>query len=222
MSRLPTLFFGILAVFATSWLGLVVYPYVQLGHLQPERSATTGALTPAPLTSSAVAGERVFAANGCVYCHSQQVRAAWLSTDIEKGWGPRQTVARDYLNERPSFLGTMRTGPDLSNIAVRQPNVRWHFEHLYEPGVVSPGSIMPSFRFLFVERPVGATPSPDAVAVRGPHKPRAGYEIVPTQDARDLVAYLLSLDRTQPLPEADGTNGTKRTDGPNAAKEAKP
>jgi cytochrome c oxidase cbb3-type subunit 2 len=203
MNKLPALFFGILGVFATSWLGLVLYPYVQLGHLQPERSAKTGELTPPPLTGSAVAGERVYAANGCVYCHSQQVRPAWLSTDIEKGWGTRQTVPRDYLNERPSFLGTMRSGPDLSNIGVRQANPRWHYAHLYEPGVVSRGSIMPSFRFLFVERPKGAAPSPDAVAVRGPHQPRAGDEIVPTQAARDLVAYLLSLRREQPLPETE-------------------
>jgi len=203
MNRLPILFVGILAVFATSWLGLVAYPFLQLGNLKPERSAATGELVPAPLTGSAMAGSRVYAENGCIYCHSQQVRPAWLSTDIEKGWGPRQTVPRDYLNERPSFLGTMRSGPDLSNIGVRQPNVRWHYAHLYEPGVVSPGSIMPSFRFLFVERPVGAARSPDAVAVRGAHKPRAGDEIVPTQDARDLVAYLLSLRRDQPLPETE-------------------
>ncbi|HEY8900731.1 MAG TPA: cbb3-type cytochrome c oxidase subunit II [Chthoniobacterales bacterium] len=201
MNRLPILFVGILAVFATSWLGLVAYPFLQLGNLKPERSAATGELVPAPLTGSAMAGSRVYAENGCIYCHSQQVRPAWLSTDIEKGLGTRQTVARDYLQERPSFLGTMRTGPDLANIGVRQTDVRWHYAHLYEPRTVSPGSIMPSFRFLFVERPIGASPNPEALVVRGPHPPRKGYEILPTQEARDLVAYLLSLRREDPLPE---------------------
>lgn len=200
MNRLPLLFVGILVVFASSWLGLVAYPYLQLGHLAPV-TATDGQPVPAPLTSGAVAGERVYAANGCVYCHSQQVRPAWLSTDIEKGWGTRQTVPRDYANERPSFLGTMRTGPDLTNIGVRQPDVAWHFRHLYEPDVVTPGSIMPAFRFLFEVRPVAGAPSPEALAVSGPHAPPKGYEVIPTQDARDLVAYLLSLKRNQPLPE---------------------
>jgi cytochrome c oxidase cbb3-type subunit 2 len=202
MNKLPSLFIGILLLFATSWLGLVVYPYLQLGSLAPEKSATTGELVPAPLTGSARAGERVYAANGCVYCHSQQVRAAWLSTDIEKGWGTRQTVARDYVQDRPSFLGTMRSGPDLSNVGLRRPDPAWHYQHLYEPDVVSPGSIMPAFRFLFVEQPVSGPPSVDAVDVRGKYAPAPGREIIPTQDARDLLAYLLSLKREYPLPEA--------------------
>jgi cytochrome c oxidase cbb3-type subunit 2 len=201
MNRLPLLFVGILCLFATSWIGLVAYPYLALGHLSPVETKS-GQLAPPPLTASAIAGERVYAANGCVYCHSQQVRPAWLSTDIEKGWGPRQTVARDYANERPAFLGTMRTGPDLTNVAVRRPDPAWHFEHLYEPDVVTPGSIMPAFRFLFKIQPIrDGRPSVEAIAVKGPHAPPPGCEVVPTQEARDLVAYLLSLKHNQPLPE---------------------
>jgi len=200
MNRLPLLFVGILLFFTTSWLGLVVYPYLALGRLAP---VTVGdKLEPPPMTAAAIAGERVYAANGCVYCHSQQVRPAWLSTDIEKGWGPRQTVARDYIRQSPTFLGTMRTGPDLSNIAARQPAVKWQYQHLYEPDTVTPGSIMPSFQFLFKVQPVKGRPSLEAVPVRGPNAPPPGYEVVPTQDARDLVAYLLSLKHNQPLPEA--------------------
>ncbi len=200
MNKLPLLFVGILLVFSTSWLGLVAYPYLKLGHLAAE--ASNGGLVPPPLTESAIAGERVYAANGCIYCHSQQVRPAWLSTDIEKGLGTRQTVARDYMRENPPFLGTMRSGPDLTNIGARQPVVRWHYEHLYEPDVVTPGSIMPSFRFLFKVRPVKERPSFEAVPVRGPYAPPAGYEVVPTQDARNLVAYLLSRKHNFPLPDA--------------------
>jgi cytochrome c oxidase cbb3-type subunit 2 len=201
MNRLPLLFVGILCLFATSWIGLVAYPYLALGHLAPAETKT-GQLAPPPLTASAIAGEQVYAANGCVYCHSQQVRPAWLSTDIEKGWGPRQTVARDYVNERPAFLGTMRTGPDLTNVAVRRPDPAWHFEHLYEPDVVTAGSIMPAFRFLFKIQPIrDGRPSVDALTVKGPHAPPPGYEVVPTQEARDLVAYLLSLKHNYPLPE---------------------
>jgi cytochrome c oxidase cbb3-type subunit 2 len=203
MNRLPLLFVGILAVFSTSWLGLVAYPYLKLGHLQPVRTAQSGEL-PAPLSPAALAGHDVYAANGCIYCHSQQVRPAWLSTDIEKGWGPRQTVARDYIWERPPFLGTMRSGPDLSNIGVRQPSAAWHYEHLYEPDIVTPGSIMPAFRFLFHVQPIHGQGSPDALIIRGPDAPPAGYEVVPTKEAKDLVAYLLSLKRNYPLPEAGG------------------
>jgi cytochrome c oxidase cbb3-type subunit 2 len=203
MNRLPLLFVGILLVFASSWVGLVAYPYLALGHLQA--TVVEDKLEPLPMTGAAIAGQRVYAANGCIYCHSQQVRPAWLSTDIEKGWGPRQTVARDYIRQSPAFLGTMRTGPDLSNIGARQPDVKWHFQHLYEPDTVTPGSIMPSFRFLFKVRPIKGRPSFEAVPVRGPNAPPPGYEVVPTQDARNLAAYLLSLKHNYPLTEAGAT-----------------
>lgn len=200
MSKLPLLFVGILLVFATSWLGLVVYPYLTLGRLRP--TTVQDQLAPPPMSADAIAGEKVYAANGCVYCHSQQVRPAWLSTDIAKGWGPRQTVARDYIRQSPTFLGTMRTGPDLTNVAVRQPDAAWHLRHLYEPAEVTPGSIMPSFRYLFRVQPVKGRPSPEAVPATGPHAPPPGCEAVPTAAARDLVAYLLTLRHNYPLPEA--------------------
>jgi hypothetical protein len=39
--------------------------------------------------------------------------------------------------------------------------------------------------------------------VSGPHAPPPGYEVLPTQEARDLVAYLLTLKHDYPLPEAE-------------------
>jgi cytochrome c oxidase cbb3-type subunit 2 len=46
-------------------------------------------------------------------------------------------------------------------------------------------------------------PSDEAIrGLTGPHAPPAGYEVVPTDDAKALVAYLLSLNRNYPLPEA--------------------
>lgn len=202
MNKLPLLFIGILATFASAWLGIVAYAYVNLGSLEPVVSEETGGLLPPPLSGNAIAGQKVYAANGCLYCHSQQVRPASLSTDIAKGLGPRRTVARDYINERTVFLGTMRTGPDLTNIGVRQPSAQWHHEHLYEPAVITAGSIMPSYRYLYKMREIQGQPSEEALVLRGPHAPAPGYEVVPTQEAKDLVAYLLSLKRNYPLPEA--------------------
>lgn len=202
MNKLPLLFIGILATFASAWLGVVAYAYVNLGSLEPLVSEETGGFLPPPLSGNAISGQKVYAANGCLYCHSQQVRPASLSTDIAKGLGPRQTVARDYINERPAFLGTMRTGPDLTNIGVRQPSVDWHHQHLYEPEILSPGTIMPAYRFLYEVREIQGQPSSEAIPVRGPRAPPAGYEVIPTQDAKDLVAYLVSLKRNYPLPEA--------------------
>lgn len=205
MNHLPRLFMGIFATFLFAWLGLVLYPYLSLGHLEPYE--ISGEAFPEALSEAAIAGQRVYAANGCVYCHSQQIRQPYVTdSDILRGWGSRPTVARDYIRERPVFLGTMRTGPDLTNVGKRLSDPLWHYQHLFEPAVVTSGSIMPSFRYLFEIKKIAGAPSPDAVSVRGPHAPVAGYEVVPTPDAKALVAYLLSLKREYPLPEAPEPN----------------
>ena len=66
-------------------------------------------------------GAHVYAANGCVYCHSQQVRADYIADDIERKWGDRRSAPRDYIFQRPVFLGKMRMGQDLANIGARAP-----------------------------------------------------------------------------------------------------
>jgi cytochrome c oxidase cbb3-type subunit 2 len=96
----------------------------------------------------------------------------------------------------------MRTGPDLSNIGVRNASVSWHRLHLYEPRITSPDSIMPPFPFLFERRKPGRKPSPEALALTGKFAPQPGYEILPKPEAKELVEYLLSLKMFAPLPEA--------------------
>lgn len=203
MKKIPLIFLGVFMTFAFSWLGLVAYSCIVLGHLQPLPDEDTGDYFPPSKPGLVVAGERSYAANGCFYCHSQQVRLAPLSTDIAKGLGTRHTVARDYLREQPAFLGTMRTGPDLANIGIRQSEVNWYHQHLYEPQTVNEWSIMPSFRYLYKMQKIQGQPSNSSVKdLHGPHAPKPGYEVVPTEEAKALVAYLLSLKRNYPLPEA--------------------
>jgi cytochrome c oxidase cbb3-type subunit 2 len=202
VNSLPRLFLGILAAFAFAWWGLVMVPYLQLGNLQPEVNEDEGTIAPMQRPGLADYGARVYAANGCMYCHSQQIRPDYVGTDIERGWGPRRTVARDYINEKPVYLGTMRTGPDLTNVGARIKSAEWHHQHFYDPEAISPGSIMPPFRFLYEKRKIVGEPSPDAVQIPGTQIVEDGYEIVPTYEAKALVAYLLSLDRTYPLKEA--------------------
>jgi len=203
MNKLPLIFIGVLLTFASSWLGLVLYPVVTLGRLQPLPDEETGGYFPPSISGLATAGQHVYASNGCVYCHSQQVRPAPLSTDIAKGIGARNTVARDFLRAQPAMLGTMRTGPDLSNIGVRQPDLNWHHQHLYEPQSVTDWSIMPSYRYLYKMQKVQGQPSEVAVkGLKGPYAPPPGYEVVPSEEAKQLVAYLVSLKRNYPVPEA--------------------
>ncbi len=202
MNKMPVIIFGAFLTFLTSWIGLVAYPSLQLGRFTPFTAEDTGDINPPPLSGMAVMGQRVYASSGCVYCHSQQVRQVGYGSDLERGWGARPTVARDYMRENPAFLGTMRTGPDLTNIGARQPSAMWHHQHLYQPTVVSPGSIMPSYRYLYRLQKIEGQRSANAIDLLPPDTAPDGYEIVPTYEAEALVAYLLSLNRNYPLPEA--------------------
>lgn len=204
MNRLPTLFVGIFLTFASSWLGLVVVPYFQIGQLTAVKDEDSGKVFPTAMSGEAMAGHKIYAREGCVYCHTQQIRPVDMEENSNRGWGTRRTVPRDYISDKPVFLGTMRTGPDLSNIGRRQSSAMWHYKHLYNPRLASLGStysIMPAFPYLFEKRKIESAPSPEALLLEG-NEVEADYEIVPTQDARNLVAYLLSLDRTYPLKEA--------------------
>lgn len=125
--------------------------------------------------------------------------------DILRGWGRRQSVAADYLYDQPVQLGNLRAGPDLANIGVRQPDMAWQLKHLYAPKSVNKDSTMPAFRYLFELRKIGAKPSPDALDLTGEFAPPAGYEVVPTTDAKNLAAYLTSLKANVPLFEAPFT-----------------
>ncbi len=152
------------------------------------------------LTEQERRGLAIYVAEGCLYCHTQQVRPL----PVDKPFG-RPSAPGDYARLRPqdvwrmtpALLGTERTGPDLSNVAARQPSDTWNYIHLYNPRAVVKGSVMQAYPWLFAIR---ETPGPGEVIVPVPpdYAPRGG-KVVATQAAQDLVAYLLSLKQT-PLP----------------------
>ncbi len=146
-----------------------------------------------PLNAQAQRGRDVYVAEGCAYCHTQQVRP--LKQDLVFG---RPSVPGDYAYSTPELLGSERNGPDLSNIGTRQPSEGWHFIHLYEPRALVSESIMPSYRWLF--RVTAHVEQGDVVVpVPSPYSPQG--LLVATQQAQDLVAYLKSL-KQPPLPPA--------------------
>lgn len=206
MDRGPLIFLGVLMTFVSSWLMLVFAPFLQLNFLGQASDEATGDTYPPPIVGMLATGRDVYQANGCMYCHSQQVRPKGFGADIDRGWGgplSRRTVARDYLHDNPIMLGTMRTGPDLANIGARQPSALWHHEHLFDPAHITPGSIMPPYQFLYRKQKVVGYPSADALKNLPEGAVEEGYEIVPTPEAKALVLYLQSLDKSFPLEEAD-------------------
>ncbi len=295
MKGLAPLFLGIFGTFAFSWVGLTVIPNWQIGHLNPQSDEEGTDIYPMPQSGMVTRGGRVYAANGCIYCHSEQVRADYAGADIERKWGDRRSAPRDYIFERPVFLGKMRMGQDLANIGARAPkeeespsatggaspapqgaavsspppatsppptkgpatppastapkaptspapaapppskspetapvagtsaaaspptaappwpeqtaglppmySAAWHHVHLYSPRSINLDSNMPSYRFLYQARRISDTRSSDALQLTGRDAPPEGWEIVPTYDAKCLVAYMMALNQSHPLKD---------------------
>lgn len=139
-------------------------------------------------------GRMVYQREGCMYCHSQQIRP--LRTEMIR-YGIHQTPApaadeREDIYDEPHFLGTKRNGPDLSRIAGKYSD-DWQYSHLYNPQQMVPGSIMPAFTWLFINT--------------NPADP--SMEPIPDDDCKALVAYLQTLgrDRNVWVPDIDPKTG---------------
>jgi cytochrome c oxidase cbb3-type subunit 2 len=178
------------ALGGTSTITLSLFLFVLVPRLEVAGVNEAGLSAQAPYTPLELKGRHVYIENGCVYCHSQQVRDPSAGADKAFGWG-RASLPSDYLYDRPHLLGTMRTGPDLSNIGSRQPSRDWQLLHLYDPRGLVSWSIMPGFPFLFRVALAAQKPDPRAVALPG----KADTWLIPREDAEALVAYLLSLKR---------------------------
>lgn len=191
------LFRTALALFIGLTLIVAIIPAIE----NQEKNATLPGYE--ALSEEAALGKQSFIANGCVACHTQQVR----NVDMDKMWGSRPGIAADYAGiKRTDFwrntatlMGTERTGPDLTNIGSRQPSMAWNLLHLYQPRAVVEKSIMPAYPWLFEEKnELGK----DDIEVNVPDEFRKGRKgkIVAKKEALQLVAYLQSLKQI-PLPD---------------------
>lgn len=156
-----------------------------------------------PLSQEAIKGKNIYIANGCVACHTQQVR----NIDMDKIWGERPSIAADYADIKrtdvwrntATLMGTERTGPDLTNIGTRQPSIDWNLVHLYNPRIVVKESIMPAYPWMFTVKKEAAKGD---VVVNVPAEYLGGKQgkLVANKEAIYLVAYLQSLKQVK-LPD---------------------
>ncbi len=111
-------------------------------------------------TEQELRGIEVYKSQGCVYCHTQQIRK--LASDQRRyGWRLVEAPASEsweYVNDKNHFLGTKRTGPDLARVGGKYSS-EWHWAHFKNPrdmgekfpdrkGIYERASIMPSFAYL--------------------------------------------------------------------------
>jgi cytochrome c oxidase cbb3-type subunit 2 len=147
-----------------------------------------------PYTPLQEEGRLVYQREGCMYCHSQQIRPLQKEM-IRYGLGTSPAPAsdpREYNYDEPHFFGTKRNGPDLFREGGKYSD-DWQYSHLFNPAQMTPGSIMPAFTWLFtVANPADPSSPP-----------------VPTDDAKALVAYLQCLGSERQIfdPTLNGGQG---------------
>lgn len=183
-----------IAVFMVLTFYIAIFPAVENQKIN----------TPLPrqskiLTAEEIAGKAVYVENGCVACHTQQVR----NVEMDNPFGKRPSIPADFaINRRTDFwrntanlMGTQRTGPDLTNIGERQPSDQWHLIHLYQPRAAVKESIMPAYPYLFIER---EELQPHDIEVKIPEKyvRTKNKKIVASEKVLYLLAYLKSLRQT--------------------------
>lgn len=222
MKNGPLFLIGLFLALAISFGGVVLGSHGQLGRLAPYFDDTEGNAFPQRTSGLAARGQRVYADLGCATCHTQQVRRPDFGSDQARGWGERQSVARDYIHQFRPQLGSSRFGPDLTNYAARKgadgktPTEDGILRMLYLGAATHP-----SYSFLFQERDVAGQTSSRAVALVAPYAPPAGRQIVPTERALSLAAYLLSLNNAYDYPESRPMPPEKKAEAPAKAGEHK-
>ncbi len=198
MKNGPVFFLGLLSAIAISWAGVVLGSHRQIGSLPAYFDEAQGQAFPRRAAGLAARGQLVYADLGCAACHTQQVRRPDFGSDQARGWGERQSVARDYINQASPQLGASRFGPDLANFGARIQKTENAAGTIYN-FLYNGSANHPSYRFLFENGPIVGQRSATALTVTGL---AAGNQIVPTERAQTLVAHLLSLSTPYDFPES--------------------
>lgn len=96
-----------------------------------------------PYTPLELQGRDIYIREGCVSCHSQMIRPFRSETERYGEYAK----AGEFVYDHPFLWGSKRTGPDLLRVGGKYPD-SWHYNHMIEPGSMSPGSIMPAYPWL--------------------------------------------------------------------------
>jgi cytochrome c oxidase cbb3-type subunit 2 len=122
---------------------------VQIVPLFFQHSTTEPSPGITPYSALRLAGRDIYQREGCLGCHSQQIRT--LRSEVER-YGP-YSLAGESVFDHPFLWGSKRTGPDLARVGGRYSD-DWHRIHLRNPRDVVPESNMPAYPYL--QKPAAA------------------------------------------------------------------
>ena len=203
--------FTVLTFIAVAAGGMIqILPTVLIDQTKGTRGPLQTLYTPLEL-----AGRDIYVREGCYNCHSQMIRPL-VGEVLRYG---KSTALAESIYDHPYQWGSKRTGPDLQRVGGKYPNM-WHFQHMLDPRSTSPGSIMPSYPWLFTQklddtvlpgriavlRRIGV-PFPEASADQIQQRlveqqkqivadlGKSGVEIQPDREIIAVIAYLQQLGR---------------------------
>lgn len=210
MKNFSLIFFGIFTIFATSWLGLILTPYLQYGDLKTMseeideetlKPVEGDTLFPRHPIGAGEQGKQIYQSLGCVACHTQQVQHQQqdpekaFSHDFLRGYGKRPSVARDYIRQESVLIGHRRLGPDLMDVGsrVNHPSEIYVYLSLPDSDDETKQSVNhPRYPFLFEKKS-----SNDSLPV-------------PTAKAALLADYMMGLRLDYKLPEVEWEKDKKK------------
>ena len=173
-----------------------------------------------PYTPLELEGRDIYISEGCYTCHSQMVRPFRSETERYGEYSKEG----EFVYDHPFQWGSKRTGPDLARTGVKggkmYKNAAWHYNHFMDPRSMSPGSIMPSYkwfatkeidishlerkievmRFLGVPYPEGYESKAKDDLIKQAKEisadlKKAGIDVAPDKQIIAIIAYLHKLGR---------------------------
>jgi cytochrome c oxidase cbb3-type subunit I/II len=149
-----------------------------------------------PYTPLELQGRDIYVREGCYTCHSQMVRPF---RDEVARYG-EYSKAGEFVYDHPFQWGSKRTGPDLARVGGKYPD-SWHYNHMMDPRIMSPGSIMPQYTWL-LDNDIDTTITPAkirAMQTLGVPYPE-GYDKIANRDLMtqaNSIRINLKIDKIQ-------------------------
>ena len=156
-----------------------------------------------PYTSLELEGRDIYIREGCNNCHSQMVRPFRFETERYGEY----SKAGEFVYDHPFLWGSKRTGPDLAREG-KKMNDSWHYEHMLAPAVISEGSVMPEYPWLY-EQKIDYSKTQDKItAMRSLGVPYPkGYEAMAVEDAKvqadSIVAHIKTEKNISAQPDRE-------------------
>ena len=146
-----------------------------------------------PYTALQLAGRDIYQREGCLNCHTQEIRP--LKTEVMR-YG-EYSKAGEFANDRPFLWGSKRTGPDLARVGGKYPEA-WHVQHFANPRAIVPVSVMPAYGWLAQAKLDGKRMESHMKANGFPYTAEELTQLSSKTEQDALIAYVQQLGTAVP------------------------